>query len=79
MEALDSFGCRTDNCCLAFLQDNLFPMGTTCGGTQGGDIDLEVRQRSWKRRVDVNMAFYMGPLILLSGKSEIRKFRTMRI
>ena len=25
------------------------------------------------------MAFYMGPLILLSGRNEIRKFRTMRI
>ena len=71
MEALDSFGCKTDNCFLAFLQDNLFPMATNCGSTQGGDIDLEVRQRSWRRRVDLNMAFYMGPLIILSGKARI--------
>ena len=67
MEALDSFGCKTDNCLLAFLQDNIFPMAKTCGSQEGDDIDLDVRQRSWKRRVDLNMAFYMGPLILLAG------------
>ena len=70
MEALDSFGCKTDNCFLAFLQDNLFPNTTNCGHNQGGDIDLEVRQRSWRRRVDLNMAFYMGPIIILSGKGK---------
>lgn len=65
-EALDSFGCKTDNCFLAFLQDNLFPIAPTCGNHAGGEIDLEVRQRSWRRRVDINMAFYFGTLILLS-------------
>ena len=64
---LPGFGCRTDNCVLAFLQDNFFPC-CCCGGGNPEDIDRERRQRSWRRRVDVNMGYYLALMIIFSGR-----------
>ena len=50
----------SENCFLSFLEDN----GLAATGCQKvpKSADLEVKKRSWKRRVTVNSVFYFGIL-----------------
>ena len=58
------FGRWSNNCLLSFIEDSQFPI-PFC---QKVDVtnSVNTKERSWRRRVDINMAFYLGMLIAFS-------------
>ena len=54
----------SENCVLSFIQDNFFPMPHNEKILE--KCDPRIKQKSWKRRVDVNTLFYFVVLIVFA-------------
>ena len=59
------FGRANENCLLSYLEDNFFPF-PYCRKTENEAVSVEVKQKSWKRRTDLNNFGYFGLLIFLA-------------
>ena len=59
------FGKHTENCFRSWFEDNHFPFPFCKKNFDRKDVDLERKAKSWRRRVDVNMGYYIG--LLLTG------------
>ena len=71
------FGRWTQNIFLSFIEDTIFPF-PFCKKVEDRN-SVNVKKMSWRRRVDVNMAFYVILLMTLSAlniyyKSVISKY-----
>ena len=81
MSSLDSFhdfsgfGRKNDNCFLSFWEDNHFPWPFCQGRSEKREkTDPTKYQRSWRRRVDGNMGYYIGLLITFSILNIVYKY-----
>ena len=57
------FGRWSKNGFLSFIEDTIFPFPFCQKVDEGNSVNVE--KMSWKRRVDVNMAFYVILLMVL--------------
>ena len=63
------FGRWKDNWFLSFIEDNFFPIPACCGGKlfkKKPHLANIIIQKSWKRRVDVNVFWYFGLILCLA-------------
>ena len=58
------FGRWSNNCLLSFIEDSQFPI-PFCQKVDVTNSD-NIKKSSWRRRVDINTAFYLGMLIAFS-------------
>ena len=58
------FGKFSENCILSFIEDSHFPIPFLQKVKE--DVSVEVKQKSWRRRVDINVAFYFSCLLVFA-------------
>ena len=58
------FGNHSENCFRSWWEDTLFPFPFCKKESDNKNIDIELKRKSWRRRVDVNMSYYCGSLII---------------
>ena len=66
---LIGFGRWNDNWFLSFIEDNFFPIPACCGQKlfkKKPHLANSIIQKSWKRRVDVNVFWYFGLILCLA-------------
>ena len=69
----DFYGSK-GSCILTFVKDNHLPWPSAKKSSDVKMTEISEYQKSWRRRVDINMGYYIGQLIIFISLHTIYKF-----